>query len=64
MKEWNEVFKISKSVGAVPIMATMNPSGRGVDLYELVGLKDGSKKRQPMVPWHYVEREISVEALA
>ena len=51
VKEWNDVFEISKSVGAMPIMAMVNPCGKGIDLYELKALKDGSKKRQPMELW-------------
>jgi Holliday junction resolvase len=52
VKEWNGILELSISVGAVPLMAMVNPSGRGIDFYELIGRKDGSKRKQPMCAWH------------
>ena len=47
-KEWNELFDLATSVGAVPVMAEM-PGGRGIRYWRLIDRKDGSKRRQPMV---------------
>jgi Holliday junction resolvase len=52
--EWNEIFDLAKSCGAVPIMAA-SPTGRGVDYFELLDRKDGSKRRQPMRPFEPVD---------
>jgi Holliday junction resolvase len=46
-KEWNEVYELALSAGAIPVMAG-SPTGRGLVYYRLTGLKDGSKRRQPM----------------
>ena len=49
--EWNELFRLCASVGAVPILAGMHDSGRGIVYSRLLGEKDGSKKRQPFEPF-------------
>lgn len=50
VSDWNELFELASSVGAIPLLAG-RPTGRGVIYYRLIGKKDGSKRRQPMVPF-------------
>jgi len=45
--EWNEVFDLATSAGAIPIYAT-RPVPRKCALFRLLGRKDGSRRRQPM----------------
>lgn len=45
--EWNELFDLADSVGAVPILAAC-PAAYGVECWRLLERKDGSKRRQPM----------------
>lgn len=47
-KEWNEVFDLAISCGAIPVLAR-TPTGRGTEYLRLTDRKDGSKRRQPMV---------------
>ncbi len=49
-KEWNQVYELATSVGAIPIMAG-SPTGRGLTYLRLTGPKDGSKRAQPMIPF-------------
>lgn len=48
--EWNELFDLSTSVGAIPVLAMVAKAGRGVEYYRLTDRKDGTKRRQPMEP--------------
>lgn len=48
--EWNELYDLAVSVGAVPILAMM-PGTSGIAYYEMTDRKDGSKKPQPMKSW-------------
>lgn len=50
--EWNAIYDLAMSVGAVPLMTEMHHSGRGISYWLMTGRKDGSKKRQPMEPWN------------
>jgi Holliday junction resolvase len=50
VREWNELFSLAVSVGAVPVLAS-RPTGRGIVYMRLTGSKDGSRHRQPFVPW-------------
>lgn len=50
VKEWNELFALADSVAARPLLAAVAAGGRGIEFYEIIGMKDGSKRRQPMVP--------------
>jgi Holliday junction resolvase len=45
-QEWNKLFELSTSVGAVPVLAEM-PGMRGTILWEMTGAKDGIKRAQP-----------------
>lgn len=49
-KEWNEIYDLAVSAGAVPIMAE-NPFPRTMRWWRLTDRKDGSKRRQPMEPF-------------
>lgn len=49
--EWNELFDLATSIGAVPILAVMTPDRSGPCYTKMIGRKDGSKRRQPMEPW-------------
>lgn len=49
-KAWNELYDLAISAGAVPIMAE-NPYPKCWRYWQLVGRKDGSKRRQPMLPF-------------
>lgn len=44
--EWNELFDLAVSSGAIPILASC-PTGRGTHYQRLDGRKDGSRSRQP-----------------
>jgi len=44
--EWNELFKIASSCGAIPLLAS-SPTGRGTVFEQLMALKDGSRRAQP-----------------
>ena len=46
--EWNELYKLALSVNATPVMAS-SPQGRGMILWKMTGLKDGSKRKQPRI---------------
>lgn len=46
-KEWNAVYDLAVSSGAVPVMAE-NPFPREHRMWRLIDRKDGSKRRQPM----------------
>jgi Holliday junction resolvase len=46
--EWNEFYQLAKSVGALPVLASMETGRGSMTFYELQGEKDGSKRRQPM----------------
>lgn len=50
VREWNELFCLCESVGAIPVLAS-RPTGYGLVFQRLTGLKDGSKRRQPFEPW-------------
>jgi len=45
-KEWNALFDLAQSVGAVAVLAE-RPTGRGIVLWEMLGKKDGVKRAQP-----------------
>jgi Holliday junction resolvase len=62
-KDWNELLALAVSVSAVPILVGQ-PKGRGLDYFRLVGPKDGSKRRQPMVPFDPGEPGATVRVLA
>lgn len=47
--EWNTLYDLAASVGALPVMAERHVSGRGVTYWLITEKKDGSKRRQPMV---------------
>lgn len=51
VEEWNKLFDLARSTGAKPILAAMGKNGHGVELYEMTGRKDGTKRAQPMVPF-------------
>lgn len=44
--EWNDLYDLAESVGAVPVLAS-RPTGRGLVYQRLVGRKDGSRRTQP-----------------
>jgi len=44
--EWNELFDLAETCGAVPILAGA-PMGRGVSYHLLTGRKDGARRAQP-----------------
>lgn len=52
-QEWNALFELAQSIGGLPLMAAMHPSGRGSIYMLLTALKlqDGSKRPQPWVAW-------------
>lgn len=45
--EWNAVFDLAGSVGAVPVLGSC-PEGDGLEFWRLTDRKDGSRRRQPM----------------
>jgi len=50
VKEWNELYDLAESIGAVAILAKTTPP-RGFEIKKLIGRKDGSKSRQPFVDY-------------
>lgn len=56
--EWNEFYQLAKSVGALPVLASMETGRGSMTFYELQGEKDGSKRRQPMRLMEY--RELAI----
>lgn len=48
--EWNQLLALAESVGATPLIASFE-NGRGMDLFRITDKKDGSRRRQPMVPF-------------
>ena len=47
--EWNALYDLAASLGAVPLMAVKGL--RGTQLHRLTGRKDGTRRRQPMEPF-------------
>jgi Holliday junction resolvase len=48
-KEWNPLFDLASSVGAIPVLAVEPPGNRGVSYFRLSGRKSGNRgERQPM----------------
>lgn len=47
VSEWNEIFDLAESVGAIPVMAE-RPYPKEYRYWRLDARKDGSRKRQPM----------------
>lgn len=64
VNEWNEVFDLASSCGAIPLMACMGKAGKGLEFWRLNEKKDGSKKRQPMseyvVPTNFPQKTASL----
>lgn len=48
VKEWNELFDLARSCGAIPIMCMSGPGGRGCLYFAMLDRKDGTKRAQPM----------------
>lgn len=48
VKEWNTLFDLAESVGAIAVLAG-RPSGRGIVYKKMTARKDGSRKQQPMI---------------
>lgn len=48
--EWNELFDLADSCGAVPVLA-WRIGARGFGLARMTGRKDGSRRAQPMESW-------------
>jgi Holliday junction resolvase len=49
-EEWNRFYRYSRSVGAIPILAMRNKSGRGI-LYRLLTGEKVAYQKQPMTEW-------------
>ena len=49
-EEWNRFYRYCRSVGATPILAMRNKSGRGI-LYRLLTGEKVARKKQPMTEW-------------
>lgn len=53
VQEWNSLYNLARKVSAKPILAMMDPKrAQGVSLFEMTDKKDGTKRAQPMVPFH------------
>ena len=48
--EWNEFWEWCRKGGAIPILASKGPRGRGIIYNRLTSRKDG-RGRQPLAPW-------------
>jgi Holliday junction resolvase len=48
--EWNALFDLAVSVGAVPVLAS-SPMGRGIIYHRLTDRKDGTARAQPLIAW-------------
>lgn len=51
VSEWNVLFDLAISCGALPVLASLPVPKRGTVYEILVGRKDGSKRRQPKELW-------------
>lgn len=49
--EWNAMYDLAVSCGAVPIMAMEALGNRGCSYFRMLDRKDGSRRRQPMAEW-------------
>jgi Holliday junction resolvase len=49
--EWNRVYEVAGWVGAVPLLASNGPRGRGVTYGRLTGVKVPRSRTRPCVPW-------------
>ena len=47
--QWNNLFRLSNSVGAIPLMA--ESANGSIKFWKLLAEKTGSKKRQPKIEW-------------
>lgn len=50
VEEWNVLFGLAKSIGAVALVCFESEAGE-ISYMRLTGQKDGSKRRQPMTPF-------------
>lgn len=57
-KEWNALYDLALSCGALPVMAE-RPYPRTLNFWLLTARKDGSKRRQPMTPFHLDFAEVT-----
>lgn len=48
-KEWNELFDLCESVGAIPILSAC-PTGKDMSHWRILKRKDGLRGKQPMIP--------------
>ncbi len=51
---WNDIYDLAISAGAIPLLAARD-GFRDIEFMQLVGRKDGSKRRQPFVPFDIEE---------
>lgn len=49
--EWDRLYEVAGWVGAVPVLASNGPRGRGVSYDQLMGLKIRNARYQPSVPF-------------
>ncbi len=49
--EWNRVYQVSGWVGAVPLVASNGPNGRGVVFAKLIGEKVPYSRTRPCEDW-------------
>lgn len=49
--EWNSVFDLAVSVGAIPILAETSGGRNAMRLWRMTDRKDGTKRPQPMAPF-------------
>lgn len=54
-REWNELFSLASAVGAISVLAE-RPTGRGIKLWTMTGLKDGSRRQQPRVEFTFPKK--------
>lgn len=53
---WNRLYDLANEVGGIPILANKTTNNRWA-FWLITGTKDGSGKRQPMVPYDIKEEQ-------
>lgn len=50
-EEWDKFFWWCERAGAVPVLASKGPSGKGILYRRITGRKGGNRGRQPLTSW-------------
>lgn len=51
LAEWDRLVEVAGWVGAIPLLATSGPNGRGIEYVRLLGRKVPRSRTQPVEPF-------------